>query len=401
MTTTLRNFVFVVIVMVALVLPFDCLTFSLRAGIEPRSYLEGRARPKLADLTWKTVARGKWQAAFDAALAFSVRKRDAAILANVRWQRKMIGAASKLFGFDVYPTFYGSGYCRIASWIRIAPIPPKHLPNQESIWIEAAKQYTKIMNDYPKSRYFFAIADTPSLSSTGPFRHIVSNPVQYQHYYRHLKENLPKSCTLIDLSYSKGEDIDRDYFRTDHHWRIHGAVRAYNRIVEYLGMTAIQFEAPAAVTEQEFFGSYARSARDPDVTGDAIFDIAYKRSRLLVNVDGKDVPESYLDYGYRKIPYKKRTVFEEMYGGWFHSAVRIVHINNKTAHSGTLLFVGDSFGNCMERFFAENYRDVYKMDPRFPDFMQTLNDFLSTHAVDDVLFMFTGYGHTKKGLGLM
>lgn len=58
---------------------------------------------------------------------------------------------------------------------------------------------------------------------------------------------------------------------------------------------------------------------------------------------------------------------------------------NNNASKGTLVIVGDSYTHCMERFFAESYRDVYKLDPRHAKF--SLTKFLASHHVDDILFL--------------
>ena len=169
--TNIRNMFFIAIVAVALIAPAGNYLFSLCAGMVPRSYLEGRTRPKLPATTWKTVAQGNWQSAFDAALAFSVPNRDEVLLADARWQRKMIGVAAWLFEFDAYPTFYGSRHCRVGS-DRIARLPSKNSLAVRKKLENAAKRYSKFMQKHPNVRWHFAIVDRSSYSMTNPLHNL-------------------------------------------------------------------------------------------------------------------------------------------------------------------------------------------------------------------------------------
>lgn len=354
----------------------------------PGSFLEGRPRPDFPAITWSAVAEEKAQSAFDDAIAFGVPNRDETMLAHARRQRRLIGLAARLFGFSAWPTYYGSKFSRIARGDAVSEMPRKAGADDRELMEDAARRYAEAMSAHPELRWFFALVDTAPFSLAGPLHDYVGDPVDYGWFRKHFFPHLPKSCTVIDLGYETGEvdAFNRDYFRTDHHWRIQGALRAYGRIAASLGIAPIAFEPPAPATAPEFYGSQSRDGLDADLPGDAIYDVAYARSPLQVEFNGIQVPDWYLDYGYRGEPYKKKIKFEDMYGGYFHGWGHLRLVNER-APGGSLLIVGGSQAQCFERFFAESYREVHVMDPRFTPF--TLSKLLTIFPVDDVLFLFS------------
>lgn len=253
--TNIRNMYFIAIVAVALMAP--AMSWHLETEA-PRTYLEGRVRPKIPALTWKAVGQGKWQSAFDAALAFSVPNRDEALLADARWQRKIIGVAAWMFGFDAYPTFYGSRFVYICKMNRITMIPVK----STSMWQKKVKNsiqyYISFLNRHKKYRFFFAFIDRPNISVDGYLYNYVKNTIDYHDINMYLSSRISKNGKIIDLGYNKGDNIYRYFYRTDHHWNINGAIRAYNLIAESIGFEPILFGESTQVTKNIFLGSLSR-----------------------------------------------------------------------------------------------------------------------------------------------
>lgn len=383
---TIRNLALIACIGLLLLSPGATFMVSFFPGHGvPKFRLEGRKRPEIPAITWKAVACGKMQSALDGNFAFSVPRREDALLTHAKWQRMMIRRAARLFGIAVYPTFYASTCCRIERDDALAAMPGKASPSAAWHLMSAAQRYSKPMKTRSNIRWFFALVDRSANSLASPLSGLMAAPTDYDFYRKHLLANLPKSCKVIDLGYAVGDDVFTDYFRTDHHWRIQGAVRAYGRIAEALGIEPVRFGPPKAVTGPIFFGSASRVGLDADVEGDVVYDVDYPRSPLRVSVNGEDKPETFLNYGYKGLPYAKSSRFEDVYKKYFHRDVGVLHIVNARAASRVLLIVGDSFARCMERFFAESYRDVYRLDPRHTTI--NLSEFLASHHVDDALFL--------------
>ena len=391
---SIRNLTVLACVCVVLLAPGASLIASLWRGSAPNSALEGRGRPEMPAITLNGIAEGRVQAGLDAVLSFSAPHRDEALLAHAKWQRGLIRGAALVFGFDAMLTFYGSTLIHLRHLDQFMAMPRKESPKFGRRLQRAAGLYTDVMRAHPRIRWFFAAADTLTISEAGPGRFLVNRHLGYNVFREHLLSALPPA-SVIDLGYAGGEDIYSDFFRTDHHWRIQGAVRAYRRIAPVLGVEPLTFGPPAPVTAEEFFGSFARRGLATVRRGDAVFDVPYERTPLRVELYGtQSVPDFWLDRGYIGLPYKKESKYEDMYHGQFHDNIKQWRIINEHGGKGTLLIIGNSFGNCMERFFAEHYREVHRLDPRHLDI--TLADFLRSHHVDDVLFLFHAPGTVQK-----
>ena len=382
----IRDLTFIAFMGVVLLSPGASFVSTLCHSSAPKSALEGRERPNLPEITLRVIARGEAQSAFDSILAFSAPNRDNALLTHAKWQRRLILFAARTFSFDAYPTYFGSKYCRIATADAIAAMPGKFSSKRKRKLLDASRRYADIMAKFPNIRWVFGLADRSGYSLASPLHVLVNNPFDYDVFRRYLLANLPERCKVIDLGYDEQNAFYRDFFRTDHHWRIQGALRAYDRIATALDLERIRFEAPAPVTEETFWGSYSRLGLDADVRGEAVYDVAYAGSPLRVEVNGRRQPALLLNYGYGKMPFKQRTQFENVYATWFHNNFKSMCITNDRATRGVLLIIGDSFANCLERFFAESYREVIKLDALTSDV--DLSEFLTSRNVDDVLFLF-------------
>lgn len=382
----LRNGAFIVFTALVLLSPGVGFVASAVQRAVPKSVLEGRNRPEMPAITLNAVVRGRAQSAFDAVLAFSAPRRDDALLVHAKWQRLLVGFAARAFAFDAYPTFYGSQYCRLGQAAAITEIPGKASPAEAWLLMSIAQRYSDFMEKFPAVRWVFALADRSGFSEACPPHGLVSNPLDYAMYRKYFLAGLTARCTVVDLGYGAGEDFHADFFRTDHHWRIQGAVRAYGRIADALGIEPIRFEAPAPVTGTVFWGSFSRSGLDADVPGEAVYDVVYKRSPLRVSVNGKAKPESFLVRDRARKRSATSSKFDNLYARRFYHGSGELRITNQGKDS-TLLIVGDSFALCMEHFFAESYREVYRLDPRHD--VVTLAEFLDSHHVDDALFLLT------------
>lgn len=128
----------------------------------------------------------------------------------------------------------------------------------------------------------------------------------------------------------------------------------------------------------------------------------YKRSGLSVTADGKELSESDIDYSYSKKSgkYRKKNRFENVYAKYYHGDFGLLELTNENAESDdSLLIIGDSFSNCMERFFAENYKHVYVIDPRH--YTGDISAFIDEHDITDGVFLLSrnNLGNSAFGLG--
>lgn len=183
-------------------------------------------------------------------------------------------------------------------------------------------------------------------------------------------------------------DETRGSFRTEHHWSTEEAYEAYSGILAVMQPSTVpvtphqivQYEAP-------FYGSYARLGLCTPTEPDKISDLLYDESDISVCLDGRK--GSLEDLRHHALYENKgwnTDAFTLRYEEYFHWNIGIIELTNlDTLSEKTLLLVGDSYTNSIERLFAENYKTVYCIDPRY--YKESLESFLADHKVDDLLFL--------------
>ena len=385
-----RNIVFIAVIAACLlsVVVYKAIIYFTPLEEEESSALEARTYQNLPDLTWDSFSSGEYQDDFEQFVADSIPGRDAALLANAALQRSAISAANVPFGYEAYPTFYGSEYLYI-SGIGAVWGEPMGEPAKES-FAEHADSCSELMAIDSDIDWVFCLCDDVRTSAANPAIPLTSNEVSRSSYYAEDFLNLlPEDCIVVDDSYSSTEEFAEDHFLTDHHWNIRGAIRAYDSIIEALGKEPVEFGEVYTAYEGPFWGSFARRGLSLQGEGDVVLDVEYDRSSLRVTADGVEQDESFLDESYADgyTSYTKSSLFSDCYANYFHSDRGLIEIENLDVQNGeSLLIIGDSFSNCMERFFAESYQYVYVIDPRHYE-EGTIQEFLDGHDIDDGVFI--------------
>ena len=354
---------------------------------EKSSYLEGRSYEPLPDIENGAFFDGSFQAGFESYLSDAIPNRDFTMLANAKVQRTAIVASSLLFGFDSYPTFYGSDFGYSTTWNSIFPIPQKSTDEQKASLAKSASVVSSFIDRHPDIRWTQFVVDRSNVSLASPGYELVSNPFDYQIVLDNYLSKMPEACTTISQMHIDTAEYYEKFFSTDHHWTIVGAYEAYSSISDSLGISSIEatvFEG----YEGPFYGSEDRQALSLEAS-DSLQDVKYARSPLRVVVDGVERDESFLCKALNSDgePYNKTRLLENVYASYFHYDFAVIEITNEQAPSEeTLLIIGDSFTNSFERLFAEHYHTVYVIDPRYSE---SLDSFLVDHQIDEGIFIWS------------
>ena len=355
---------------------------------EERSYLEGRKYESFPDLSLDAVESGAFQDSFEQYVSDLVPFRDDALLLNAAVQRDLISVANSIFKYDVYPTFYGSGYVYSPEHDALyQTLDPAEEETDES-FEDAASAYEEFANRHPDKTMVFYRVDRMSSSSNNPTNCYISNPVNTEYLSEHFFDLLGNGICVVDGTLESEEEALGDLFRTDHHWQNGYAYQAYCSILREFDPEAdpvsyelIKWELPA------FYGSLARSGLCTTSSPDYIEDYYVDMSNIDVTVDGKKKEASFLDH---REQYGKdewgADLFTNRYGEYFHGDYGLITIENAEAESDdVLLIVGDSFSNNMERFFASHYKKVLVYDARYAE--ESIENTVDMSSVDDILFM--------------
>lgn len=346
---------------------------------------------------------GKLQTALENAVGNNIPAKSVALMTNASLQRDAIATSNALFGWDCVPTYYGSSLVSVRSDGRLAEIPQVASSEVMSNIEDVAAAYECFSADHAKVRTFLYFAPDSQNVEGAPAAALMSNPLTYQ-AIRNKFDRDDASYVWVDGGVGYGEFKEK-WYKTDHHWMIEGAYDAYRRISNSLGLSNVASGDKAATVYQEpkFYGSLTRRSLDEEYA-DQIHDIQEEFPNFRITIDGK---ESSLESLVHQEKYAEGAVdenrFSNRYAEYFHNDFGLIQIDNPTpVENKSILIVGDSYTNCIERFFACNFATTYVLDPRHN--AQTIDAFLAEHPdVEDVVFIMRSTNflseRTKEALG--
>lgn len=391
-----RNLIFITVFLVIIFCTISCkaltyvgVDFPEWTGVgKERSYLEGREYEGFPDLSLTDIESGDFQSDFEQYMADAMPMHDGIMLLNAGIQRSSIAIAAAPFGYETYPTFYGSNYAYDSRNDSVVETSVSGTDKLASDCENAAESYAAFAESYPELDFVFYRVDRVSSSSNNPTSELVSNAVDTEYLTEHFFSHLGDKIAVVDGLATSQEEVFEWYYRSDHHWETPTAYQAYADILAVLkpGEPTVGYEE-IVWDDVPFFGSLSRSGLCPVSDSDFIRDYWIDLAGLEVVVDGEPISVNLLDH---RSKYESGEMAEDpytnRYAEYFHGDYGLIEIHNEVASSDdALLIVGDSFTNPMERFFASSYRDIYVFDARHND--EPLHEFIAEHDIDDVAFV--------------
>lgn len=169
------------------------------------------------------------------------------------------------------------------------------------------------------------------------------------------------------------------YYRTDHHWRTDEAYLSYTEAVGEMMPEGKPASYEERVFDCAFLGSTMRAGLMLPFEPVSLVDYHTDLSTCEIAIDGisatMDALESWDRYSRGDMGAGRLT---NRYADYYHGDYGFLEIHNTEAQTdSSLLIVGNSYTNCMERFFAANYAHVYKIDARHTSLLA--DEFLRQH----------------------
>lgn len=334
-----------------------------------------------------SILNGSFQSSLEESLRDALPLRSESALANAFVQRRCIAASAFLLHEGIYPTYYGSTYAYDTSSDSIIPFPPIMTSDLRSSLESGANALNSIASRHPQIDVYCSTPPHLAYLPSNPLRPLISKVQDNTTAAEVISGQLEDDVSFVDLD-PLIMDETKGSFRTEHHWSTEEAHKAYSGILAVMQPSAVpvtphqivQYEAP-------FYGSYARLGLCTPAEPDKISDLLYDESDISVCLDGRK--GSLEDLRHRALYENKgwsTDAFTLRYEEYFHWNIGIIELTNlDTLSEKTLLLVGDSYTNSIERLFAENYKTVYCIDPRY--YKESLESFLADRKVDDLLFL--------------
>lgn len=176
-------------------------------------------------------------------------------------------------------------------------------------------------------------------------------------------------------SEAKNGEVDKYYFKTDHHYTTYGAYLAYKLYMESMGVTPRSIEEFGLKdTGKTFYGTLYSKAADFRTKPDEFIVPTVNESDYKV-IGGKGVIYD-LEAMDRKDKY---TLY---FGGNFGTI--IIEGNNNTGRN--LMIVKDSYANSLLPYMLKEYDKIVVVDPRF--FTGSISTLMSENEINEVLFFY-------------
>lgn len=270
--------------------------------------------------------------------------------------------------------------------------PPRQVAQKQEYIDNTIARYNELVDKYPGINFYAYQINGLDYSD--------ANPLQSDIYwgeasksYEYFLQNKPEELVTRRLEYSSLEEYLLFFFRTDHHWNIHGTLRGYEDIYPMLAANypgippMILHDRFYDFSDIEFHGSLARFSFYRIRPGDT-FEVA------LLNLPPFEILDSngekldlhnmaeYLEGQYSTEPFTDHYV--EYYGA-DRDLIEYVYENGAERN---LMIIGDSYANAIEAILAAHYHHTYSIDVRkYPYGKFNLAEFLEEHDVDDILFL--------------
>lgn len=361
---------------------------ALQTNVE-RSYLEGRPYTRLPSPSVDSFLSGDFQDNLESYTADALPLRETLLLGKASLQRLSISEMAALLGYDAYHTFFGSGYLHETEGNRLLAAPARQSKKALNGLAASVDSINDFVASNPGYTYYFAMPYRSDVLGIGPLAGLVSEPLDAEFLQSRIFSRLSPDITQIDLMPSSYEKFKEDYFKTDHHWNIKGAYKAYCIINEAMGNASSTLPCGELLMfpTAQFYGSEARSGLDTSVGPDMIEDYEFALPHYETWIYGELMPNDFAASTQAYIDgFQPDNPFVNLYADYWHADYgQIVFVNQDNKASKNLLIVADSFSNPMERMFLSSYSRVYVYDPRYATI--SLADFLKKYDdIDDILF---------------
>ena len=206
-------------------------------------------------------------------------------------------------------------------------------------------------------------------------------------YISYIKDRIPDNFIDVNETLSNHKD-EYIFYRTDHHWTMHGAYLSYVEWANAVGLTPY--------SEEDF-----NITKVPDFKG-----TVYSKINFAFKTDTMELYEPDFEMSY-KVFYedtgtesdslfeKKHLQSKDKYQVYLDGNHSVTRIETGNRNGKTLLVVKDSYANSYMTLAANHYETVYMIDLRY--FRSSLKGFVKEKNVSDILVLYNAITFAKDG----
>ncbi len=348
--------------------------------------LEGRQTSAAPEISLDAFASGDFQSATESYASDSLPFHDQAMLLNAQLQEVGISQAAALFGYDVYPTYFGSNRLYVAPQDAVTYLPFTHTEYHDQKLAEYAQGIAKQAKAHPEKRFVVYVVQGFSEPAQDPAYSLVSNPFLPQEGVEALKSALAdcSNVSVLTDSYDSLDSYYEDFFRSDHHWNIKGALRAYNTIADELGLQEVDTSSLTlrqVCAGYTFMGATSRWGRH--VVRDEALDAGIDYSAVTYSNKDGQVRDGNDHTSFTDLDEGEKTYsfYDEYYDNIPDGT--LVHGTG----TGSALLISNSYGGALARQLATQFETLYKSVAMRAGHDETFSELLEKSDADTVIFV--------------
>lgn len=252
------------------------------------------------------------------------------------------------------------------------------------------ENYSELINGNPNINFYALNIETIEYSKFNPLAKFYGNSDSGQSV-NYFMENKPKNLQFRNFGISSYQDYDANFFRTDHHWNIRGALKAYKLIYEMLSKNyeeinpILDVSKIRLIDDLDFLGTYARRSLFP-IKPEAFEYVEVKLPEYKTYVNGE-----LRTYGgrerYLSGDFLRDNVYNH-YQGFYGTFKKLIEYDFQNSSNRNLLIIGSSHARMIQLLIASHYHKTYVIDLRVGEVKAiSLKLMISEYQIDDVLVL--------------
>lgn len=398
---TISSIVFSTFVILVLVFPISIIFLQsvVKTDLPPwlissdAKYLAGGETEEASlenELTWEEWTAKKLQNGIEHFLENNTPLKTSSLLINSSIQRYAIKTSNMLFNWDCYPTYYRSEIvdCPKLNMVMVTSMKQKELNNV------SANQFAEIVKkakfDNPNVRIVYQCLSETYSHYNNPSHKYVSNSYTEDWFEDNIFSHFDKGVICLKQTLETGNDINKNWFSSEHHWQVDSMIKAYNSIADVLQLHSYSHYDKKLIID-EWQGSCARIGLIMDYPS-KLYDIPTDFSNLSCEIDGETIKRGARNEvlkGDLPIQDCDSQAYYNFYHWYYGNQLpELVYTNNSAQNDKTLLFIEQSYGVCMEPYLANNYKKTVCICPANMTVEKTLQQYIDEYDVDDVIIQF-------------
>lgn len=263
---------------------------------------------------------------------------------------------------------------------------------------ERIENYRNLLALYPDTHFYVFYLERMAYAPYNPMNSFFPRADAGQSF-QYFIENKPAGLNIASLRLNSLDEHASLFFRTDHHWNIRGAWRAYEIIYDMLSAKnpdlspKLKLNGFSPIKGVRFCGSYARRTLYPCLPEDFEYaDVTLPPHHTYVG----GVPNPYGNKAaYLEGNFSHRK-YAEHYAEFFGYVTPLVTYDFNHGSQRNLLIIGGSYTQAMQEFVAAHFNRTYVVDLReYPEF--SLGEFINQYAIDDVLVVGDVIVYAREG----